>query len=210
MPGLHGGTCVNEAVLVAAGFAYREVTRILDLPWSFCRVFSQYALTLNDALPEGDPLDRLRPFTARLPGRSDGRRLADIRATHLALQAARDFAPLALDTVDPAAAARLRAAEDIELAMAEPETLVRLEWPDNVREAVGAAHRALGGTRNVRDAINAAELNAVCAIRAAAIDARAWGRAIETLECLLSIGKPADPIDVDPIEKRAAKVLADT
>lgn len=207
-PGPDGGTCVNEAALVVAGFAYHEVTSILDLPESFCPVISQYALSLNDAMPEGEVLNRLRPFAARLCRSSDGRRVADERGAFLAMQAARVFAPLALQTVDPTAAERLRAVETPEDAMAELSTLVKMDWPDNVREAVGAAHRALGRTIHVRDAIYTAELSAVCAIRAAAVDERAWDKAIKTLDALLAIGKQADPIEVDLIAERAAKVLA--
>lgn len=207
-PGTDGGTCVNEAALVVAGFAYHEVTSILDLPESFCPVISQYALSLNDAMPEGEVLNRLRPFAARLSGTGDGRRIADERGAFLAIQAARVFAPLALDAVDTAAAERLRAVATLEDAMAELSTLAEMDWPNNVREAVGAAHRALGRTLNLRDAIYAAELSAVCAIRAAAVDEYAWDKAIDTLDALLSIGKQADPIEVDLIAQRAAKVLA--
>ena len=94
-----------------------------------------------------------------------------------------------------------------EQALAELAALVQIDWPDNVREAVGAAHRALVRSLDARDAIYTAELAAICAIRAAAVDQHAWDKAIETLECSLKIGKQADPIEVDLIEQRAAKVL---
>lgn len=207
-PGPDGGTCINEAALVVAGFAYREVTSIRDLPESFCPVISQFALTLNDAMPEGEMLNRLRPFAARLSGSSDGRRMADVRGAFLAMQASRVFAPLALDSVDAAAAQRLRDMDTPEQAVVELERLVQVEWPDNIREAVGAAHRALVRSLGWRDAIYTAELCAVCAIRAAVVDDAAWNMAIETLEQLLAIGKQADPIEVGVIEDRAAKVLA--
>lgn len=207
-PGPDGGTCINEAALVVAGFAYREVTSIQDLPESFCPVISQFALTLNDAMPEGEQLDRLRPFAARLSGSSDGRRGADLRAAALALQAARDFVPPALETVDPAAAARLRAVTTPEQATVELEHLVSRAWPDNLREALGAAHRALLRTLDGRDSIYTAELCGICAIRTAVVDATAWDRAIDALDHLLAIGRRADPIDVKLIEKRAARVLA--
>jgi hypothetical protein len=208
VPGTDGGTCINEAALVIAGFAYREVTSLLDLPESFCPVISQYALSLNDAMPEGALLDRLLPFAARLSGSSDGREVADRRGAFLALQAAREFAPLALEAVDRAAAERLRAVESPHQAMEELTALVERAWPDNVRQAVGAAHRAIARTLTSREAIYTAELSAVCAIRAAAVDYRAWDKAIETLDRLLSIGRQADPIHIDLIEERAAKVLA--
>ena len=207
-PGPDGGTCINEAALVVAGFAYREVTGITDLPESFCPVISQYALTLNDAMPEGELLNRLRPFAARLSGSADGRKVADRRGAFLAMQAAREFAPLALNKVDPAAARRLKAVDGPEQAKAELTQLVRIDWPDNVREAVGAAHRALVRSLGARDAIYTAELAAICAVRAASVDIHAWDKAIDTLEYLLTIGRQADPMETGLIEQRAAKVLA--
>ena len=207
-PGADGGTCINEAALVVAGFGYREVTSVRDLPESFCPVISQYALSLNDAMPEGEVLNRLRPFAARLAGSSDGRRVAEIRAGHLALQAARDFAALALRTVDAAAARRLGAVTTLQDALAELDGLTQRDWPENVGLSLGAAHRAIQRALNSRDAIYTAELSAVSSIRAAAVDARAWDRALETLDQLLAIGRQADPIDVDLIEERAARVLA--
>lgn len=207
-PGPDGGTCVNEAAIVAAGFAYREVTGIRDLPESFCPVISQFALTMNDAMPEGESLNRLRPFAARLSGSSDDRKTAGERARYLALQAARKFAPVALDTLDPDAAQRLRAASGPEEALAELESLMKRAWPVNVRQAVGAAHRALGHAVRTRNAIYTAELAAICATRAANVDERAWNLAIEALEDVLAIGRQANPIETGLIEQRAAAVLA--
>lgn len=207
-PGPDGGTCVNEAALVVAGLAYREVTSIRDLPESFCPVISQYALSLNDAMPEGEILNRLRPFAARLSGSSDGRKVAMQRVERLALEAARRFAPIALDATHPAAADELRAAGTGKEAFAILSGLVQTDLPANVRESVGAAHRALGRSLNARDAIYTAELCAVSAVRAAAVDPRGWDAALETLETLLSLGKQADPIEVRLIEERAGKVRA--
>jgi hypothetical protein len=207
-PGADGGTCVNEAALVVAGFAYREVTSISDLPESFCPVISQYALTLNDSMPEGDVLNRLRPFAARLSGSSDGRKTAIARAAYLAQQAATVFTPLAVETVDVSAAARLRKATDPAEALSQLEILSKRELPSDVREAVGAAHRGLKRALADKDAIYTAELASICAARAAAVDEMAWDRAVETLERALLIGKQADPIETTLIEERAAEVLA--
>ncbi|MGV6849640.1 MAG: hypothetical protein ACWA5A_14795 [Marinibacterium sp.] len=208
-PGPDGGTCINEAALVVAGFAYREVTSLKDLPESFCPVISQFALSLNDAMPEGELLNRLRPYAARLSGSSDGRAMAEIRGTHLAMQAARVFAPLALEATDAGAAAYLRAAETPQEALARLQDLETRDWPGDIRLAIGAARRALARALNSRDAIYTAELAAVSAIRAAAVNETAWDAAIETLDQILDIGKKADPIEVRVIEDRAAKVLAE-
>lgn len=206
-PGPDGGTCVNEAALVVAGFSYREVTGISDLPESFCPVVSQYALTLNDAMPEGPQLNRLRPFAARLSGSSGGRKTAAMRSSFLAMQAATQFAPLALETTDSAAAQTLREANDSETALEILVALTGRDWPDNVREAVGAAYRALSRTLRGADPIYTAELVAVSAARSAAVDASAWDFAIDALEGALVIGRQADPIEIELIERRAAEVL---
>lgn len=206
-PGPDGGTCINEAALVVAGFAYREVTSISDLPESFCPVISQYALTLNDAIPEGDLLNRLRPFAARLSGSSGGRKTAALRASYLAMRAARDFAASALGAVDSEAAGRLASAENEEQASALLDMLVRRSLPDDVRETVGAAQRAVLRVRRAADPIYTAELAAICATRAAALDPEAWDRAIDALDGALTIGRQANPIETDLIESRAADVM---
>jgi hypothetical protein len=64
-PGKDGGTCINEAALVAAGFEYKPITCAEDMPDCFSRPICRFALKLND---EADDVDRQRllPFVARL------------------------------------------------------------------------------------------------------------------------------------------------
>jgi len=52
-PGADGGTCLNEAAVVAAGYRYRSVCCILDMPACFSHVIAHYAMILNDAMPSG-------------------------------------------------------------------------------------------------------------------------------------------------------------
>jgi hypothetical protein len=47
-PGKDGGTCINEAALVAAGFEYRPVRRVEDMPICFSRPICRLAMQLND------------------------------------------------------------------------------------------------------------------------------------------------------------------
>jgi hypothetical protein len=47
-PGKDGGTCINEAALVAAGFAYRAIRQAEDMPECFSRPICRYAMHLND------------------------------------------------------------------------------------------------------------------------------------------------------------------
>ena len=46
-PGPDGGTCINEAAIVAAGYAYRPIYRVRDLPASFSRPIALFALCLT-------------------------------------------------------------------------------------------------------------------------------------------------------------------
>src|SRR5688572_20046619 len=64
-PGKDGGTCINEAALVAAGFDYRPITRPEDMPACFSQPICRLAMQLNDEASEADR-QRLLPFVTRL------------------------------------------------------------------------------------------------------------------------------------------------
>src|SRR5829696_4991924 len=64
-PGKDGGTCVNEAAIVAAGFEYRPVRRVEDMPECFSRPVCHFAMQLNDIASHAQR-QRLLPFVTRL------------------------------------------------------------------------------------------------------------------------------------------------
>ena len=64
-PGKDGGTCINEAALVAAGFEYQPVRRAEDMPECFSRPICRYAMWLNDMATDKER-HRLLPFVIRL------------------------------------------------------------------------------------------------------------------------------------------------
>jgi hypothetical protein len=64
-PGKEGGTCINEAALVAAGFAYKPVRTVDDMPDCFSRPICRLAMLLNDEANDEDR-QRLLPFVTRL------------------------------------------------------------------------------------------------------------------------------------------------
>ena len=64
-PGQEGGTCINEAALVAAGFAYKPVRTVNDMPDCFSRPICRLAMLLNDEADDDDR-QRLLPFVTRL------------------------------------------------------------------------------------------------------------------------------------------------
>ena len=64
-PGPDGGTCINEAALVAAGFAYRPINSVSQMPRCFSRPICQLAMWLNDMASDQDR-QLLLPFVTRL------------------------------------------------------------------------------------------------------------------------------------------------
>src|SRR5262245_39750025 len=82
-PGPDGGTCLNEAAVVAAGYPYRAVYCVKDLPASFSRPISMLALCLNDTLEDELRQELLIPFVARLGGTADTPKIEMARAEHM-------------------------------------------------------------------------------------------------------------------------------
>jgi hypothetical protein len=64
-PGKDGGTCINEAAIVAAGFPYRPVRSVQDMPGCFSRPICALAMQLNDEAGE-EERQQLLPFVVRL------------------------------------------------------------------------------------------------------------------------------------------------
>src|SRR3954447_12188567 len=64
-PGKGGGTCINEAAIVAAGFPYQAVRRVEDMPACFSRPICRLAMRLNDEATDAER-QRLLPFVTRL------------------------------------------------------------------------------------------------------------------------------------------------
>src|SRR3984893_13922204 len=79
-PGPDGGTCVNEAAMVVAGYPYRAVYSVKDLPTSFSRPIAMLALCLNDTLEDGLRQELLAPFVTRLAGSADTPEVEMMRA----------------------------------------------------------------------------------------------------------------------------------
>src|SRR3954447_4792908 len=64
-PGKDGGTCINEAAIVAAGFPYQRVAQVEDMPECFSRPICKLAMQLNDTAND-EERQRLLPFVTRL------------------------------------------------------------------------------------------------------------------------------------------------
>src|SRR3712207_3134741 len=64
-PGKDGGTCINEAAIVAAGFPYQSVRSVNDMPDCFSRPICALAMQMNDEADD-EERQRLMPFVTRL------------------------------------------------------------------------------------------------------------------------------------------------
>jgi hypothetical protein len=64
-PGQDGGTCINEAAIVAADFPYQPVYAVEDMPDCFSRPICALAMQLNDEA-SNEERQLLLPFVTRL------------------------------------------------------------------------------------------------------------------------------------------------
>src|SRR5919202_5435562 len=64
-PGPDGGTCINEAALVAMGFDYRPIGAAWQMPSCFSHPICRLAMLLNDSVSD-EAWQRLLPYVTRL------------------------------------------------------------------------------------------------------------------------------------------------
>ena len=64
-PGPDGGTCINEAALVAMGFEYRPIAAAWQMPDCFSHPICRLAMLLNDSVSDTER-QRLLPYVTRL------------------------------------------------------------------------------------------------------------------------------------------------
>lgn len=80
-PGLDGGTCINEAALVAAGFEYQRIGIVEQMPKCFSRPICRLAMMLNDLASDEDR-QRLLPYVTRLAC-ADTKQIEKARAAYI-------------------------------------------------------------------------------------------------------------------------------
>src|SRR3954447_433199 len=88
-PGPDGGTCINEAAIVAAGFAYQPVKSVEDMPDCFSRPICRLAMQLNDEASD-EERQQLLPFVTRLAC-ADTPEIERARVVYIAWHTARRF-----------------------------------------------------------------------------------------------------------------------
>ncbi|KMO31004.1 hypothetical protein VQ03_27875 [Methylobacterium tarhaniae] len=201
-PGPDGGTCINEAAVVAAGLPYRAIRSSADCPPCFSGPLATYALGLNDAMPDAER-PRLMTFVLRLARSADAPAIEEARTSHLVLEGVRRLLPPVLERAGLAQhAAACRAASNLGRAA----TVARhAAWSaGSLAEAAGRQGTWVRGARAAaasRAALFAAEIDPRTAADAAEAAALfwpgAWAEAVAILDEALTIGRQAPALAPD-------------
>jgi len=215
-PGPDGGTCVNEAAIVAAGYAYTPVRRIDDCPASFSRPLALYAMCLNEiVLDDGLRQELLLPFVSRLAGAADA---PDVDMARVALILQRTVAEIVPDAFDwvgrSREARRCRTVTTADEAVAVVKALMGQEWRGARLSGLMSslsmatedylAARAIDVAQYSGTAIaDVAEIIGSVGGRGAAKAAEnAYRRGAAILDGALKIGNRAEPIAIDVVAQR--------
>ncbi|WP_027171520.1 hypothetical protein [Methylobacterium sp. 10] len=208
-PGPDGGTCINEAAIVAAGLPYQTIRSSLDCPPCFSRPLAAYALGLNDAMPD-EQRPRLMAFVLRLSGSADIYPIEERRMQFLALESIRRILPPLLDRAGFAdLAARCDEARELDAGVSAARDAAwrgsavaqaasqRRDWRRGaLASAIGRS--AAAAVRSANDARCAAEV----AEGAASFTEGVWDSAVTILEQALAIGRQAPDIDLVQARER--------
>jgi len=189
VPGPDGGTCINEAAIVAAGFEYKGVRSATDCPLCFSRPISAYAIALNDAMPDDLRQRLLTPFVTRLAGTADTPEIELRRAEFILTGLVRDVVSIPLRGWK----------DDLAVQFGAVTTLEEAE------QACNALARALDLDLACALDLDVARARALARILDVALDvarARALDVALEIFETAarlldgaLRIGNQAEPLD---------------
>lgn len=182
-PGPDGGTCINEAAIVAAGFEYKKIDSVRDCPPCFSRPIAAYAIKLNDSMPNDLRQELLMPFVTRLSGTADTKEMEIKRAQFMALESCRRImSELCIDVLKrPDLAEECRAVKTLKEAEDVCRNKVRMGG------ANANANANANAVLNAADALNAAAAAAVYAAAAAAAAAPAR-RKYYTIACQILDG----------------------
>lgn len=175
-PGPDGGTCINEAAIVAAGFEYNAVSSADDCPPCFSRVLSSYAISLNDSLPDGRRQELLMPFVTRLAGTADTPEIEWRRLDFIMLGIIRTGLPIVLRGWRDALAAECERVENYDQAIKAANKIALVLARDLARDL------ALARVRDLDEAF------------------------VSLLDGAMKIGKQAEPIDTEIVAGRLAKI----
>jgi len=221
-PGPDGGTCINEAAIVAAGYPYQPVRRIDDCPMSFSRPLALYAMCLNEIiLSDSLRQELLMPFVTRLAGSVDTPDIEMVRVALIVQQTVAAILPEALARAGYEwEAERCRSVDTIEDAVVAVKHLCGRNWYARGPHLIGlintinlavedfVAHRAVDAAQYAGTAIaDVAEI--IVSIggdgaKRAADNTYRQGAAI--LDAALKIGRQAHILPTEVVAQRLQSV----
>ncbi|HXL69343.1 MAG TPA: hypothetical protein VN930_11370 [Xanthobacteraceae bacterium] len=228
-PGPDGGTCINEAAIIAAGYAYRAVKSANDCPPCFSRPCSAYALALNDYIDDDRHRRRLlMPFVARLAGSADTLAVERQRAGMILLRSVTDlllprFAGYRRHPITRALS-RVKTPFDAMMAAASLGGVIQAPKCDSLSmlmvdacEALSAAATAYALDDAQDTAMQAARFADRLAREMARIDpqnptravTRVYARAAAILDAALKLGKQPDSIPAESVFGRLQEARAE-
>ncbi|ACL59983.1 hypothetical protein [Methylobacterium nodulans] len=212
-PGPDGGTCINEAAIVAAGLPYRAIRSSADCPPCFSRPLAAYALGLNDAMPDAER-PRLMAFVLRLSGSADAEAMEAARTAHLTVETVRRLLPIVLHQVGLTAEAEsCRAAGSLAEAVAAARSAAWAAgavadaaarggvWVRGARAAAACRAATFAAEIDARSAADAAEA-------AALFSPAVWPEAVAILDEALRLGRQAPPLALETARERMVAARA--
>nr|WP_244749135.1 hypothetical protein [Methylobacterium indicum] len=226
-PGPDGGTCINEAAVVAAGMPYRKVRSIDCLPPCFSRPIGGFAMSLNDAMPDARRHE-LMPFVTQLAGTAD--KDNDLkRAEHIITEITqRCILPLGFvayklpdwhhpepkmdlaDVMEYLDYISLRAKYDVKYVIKQAKDLIEHQTIDAPITVMSMLSFMIGDTgvtsihlpRFVEEAYFSLRFDATPVIPNAHVHIDLFGEAIKILDEAIKLGRQAPEIDVSLIKQR--------
>ena len=190
-PGPDGGTCINEAAIVAAGFKYKEVKSADDCPPCFSRVIGAYALRLNDSMPDDLREELLTPFVVRLAGTADSPAKELERATYIAVQTIKRILPISLRAVGlEDHARRCEQVDDLAAAYAA-DAAAKAAYAAEAAAAKAAYAAAYAAAKAAADAADAADARK-----------KIFSIAVAILDEAIRLGNQAEPIETALVVER--------
>jgi hypothetical protein len=196
-PGPDGGTCVNEAAIVAAGYPYKSVQSIDDCPSSFSRPMALFAMCLNDAVDDELRQELLLPFVMRLAGSADAPAVERERAQFIVMRIVSDILSPMLARAGHAKLAARAAGVKTTRDFDEFARLVRDEL------ATATDHRLMGACGHAADAAD--QWHASRATDIVLCASRVLGELAPIAECLTP--GPRGRQAADGVYRQAAAIL---
>ena len=211
-PGPDGGTCINEAAIIAAGFEYKRVGVIDDCPPCFSKVISRYALDLNDQMPDRVRQKLLLPFVTRLAGTASTKEIEQKRVELIVVRTIKEILPATLMAAGLADhALKCEQATDFKTAAAAANAANAAAYAASASAAAAAASAsaAYAAANAANAAAYAASASAPAAsasasasaaaravvYAAAAAESKVWTIAISILNEAINLGK-SEPIEI--------------